>query len=85
MLLVYLLKYFELWQMFESIDSGDDSRINLEEFKTAIPHIEAWGVKVGDADAAFAEIDTNGGGQILFAEFADWAIKKGLALEDDEE
>lgn len=85
MLLVYLSKYFELWQMFDQIDSGDDSRVNLEEFKTAVPHIEAWGVKIDDPDAAFAEIDTNGGGQILFAEFADWAIKKELALESDDE
>ncbi len=85
LLLVYLLKYFEVWQMFDSIDNGNDSRIHLEEFKAAIPQIEAWGVKVDDPEAAFAEIDTNGGGQLLFDEFAEWAISKELALENDGE
>jgi hypothetical protein len=29
------------------------------------------------------QIDTNGGGQILFSEFVDWALEKNLDLEDD--
>merc|ERR1712241_1651216 len=33
---------------------------------------------------AFDTIDKNGGGQILFAEFVDWALSKNLDLEDDE-
>lgn len=85
LLLVYLRKYLELWQMFGQIDSGGDARINLEEFKQALPKIEAWGVKIEDPDATFATIDTNGGGQLLFDEFADWAIKKELDLEHDDD
>lgn len=85
LLLVYLRKYFEAWQMFEGIDSGEDYRIDLEEFKAAVPKIELWGFSVDDPDSAFAEIDANGGGQLLFDEFADWAIKKGLDLEDDDD
>mmetsp|Transcript_110337 Transcript_110337/g.308421 ORF Transcript_110337/g.308421 Transcript_110337/m.308421 type:complete len:182 (+) Transcript_110337:83-628(+) len=85
LLLVYIRKYFEVWQMFEDLDSGDDNRISLDEFKAAVPKMEAWGVKIDDPDATFAEIDSNGGGQLLFSEFADWAIKKGLDLEDDDE
>jgi len=85
LLLVYLAKYFEVWQMFDAIDSGNDSRISLEEFKTALPQILAWGVKIDDPNAAFAEIDLNGGGQVLFDEFADWAINKELQLEGDAE
>jgi Ca2+-binding EF-hand superfamily protein len=84
LLLVYLGKYFELWQMFEQIDDGNDQRINMEEFKNAIQLLESWGVKVDDPDATFSEIDVNGGGQLLFDEFADWAIQKGLELEDDD-
>jgi hypothetical protein len=30
-----------------------------------------------------SQIDTNGGGQILFSEFVDWALEKNLDLEDD--
>ena len=35
--------------------------------------------------AEFESIDKNGGGQILFAEFVDWALSKNLDLEDDED
>ena len=85
LLLVYLRQYFEVWQLFEGMDSGNDHRINLEEFKEAIPKIEKWGFQVEDPEAEFAKIDANGGGELLFDEFADWAIKKGLDLEDDDE
>jgi Ca2+-binding EF-hand superfamily protein len=85
LLLVYLRHYFELWEMFDGIDTGDDHRVDLDEFKVAIPKIEAWGFKVEDPEAEFAKIDANGGGQILFDEFSHWAIKKGLDLEDDDD
>ena len=35
--------------------------------------------------AEFDSIDKNGGGQILFNEFVDWALSKNLDLEDDED
>mmetsp|Transcript_125903 Transcript_125903/g.187928 ORF Transcript_125903/g.187928 Transcript_125903/m.187928 type:complete len:177 (-) Transcript_125903:24-554(-) len=85
LLLVYLRQYFELWQMFNGIDTGDDHRIDLKEFKEALPKIESWGFKVEDPEAEFAIIDANGGGQILFDEFSHWAIQKGLDLEDDDD
>ena len=34
-------------------------------------------------DAEFDCIDTNGGGQILFNEFIDWALAKDLDIEED--
>ena len=34
-------------------------------------------------EAEFAKIDKNGGGQILFNEFVDWALEKNLDIEDD--
>ena len=34
-------------------------------------------------EAEFARIDKNGGGQILFSEFVDWALEKNLDIEDD--
>mmetsp|Transcript_38863 Transcript_38863/g.83718 ORF Transcript_38863/g.83718 Transcript_38863/m.83718 type:complete len:191 (+) Transcript_38863:122-694(+) len=82
LLLLYLLNYPQVSQMFDRIDTEGDHRINLEEFEAAIPMMETWGVAITDAEASFNEIDDNGGGQILFDEFADWAIKKGLDLED---
>ena len=47
--------------------------------------LETWGIDIEDVDAEFAAIDTNGGGIVLFDEFCDWAIKKQLDLEDDDD
>jgi Ca2+-binding EF-hand superfamily protein len=85
LLLVYLRQYFEVWQMFDEVDTSDDRRITLAEFKAALPKIQSWGVKVGSPEAEFKAIDKNGGGIILFDEFADWALKKQLDLEDDDD
>ena len=71
--------------MFKGVDSGNDHRVNLEEFLSAIPKIEAWGFKGENPEAEFAAMDANGGGQLLFDEFSDWAIKKSLDLEDDDD
>jgi Ca2+-binding EF-hand superfamily protein len=82
--LVYLRQYFEYWQMFDRIDTNDDRNVTLSEFKQAVPLLGKWGVKVTEPEKTFKEIDTNGGGVILFDEFSHWAIKKSLDLEDDD-
>jgi Ca2+-binding EF-hand superfamily protein len=84
-LLVYLREYFEYYVMFTRIDKSEDLKINLEEFKKAIPTLEKWGVKISDPEAEFKKIDNNKGGVILFEEFCDYAIKKSLDLEDDDD
>ena len=83
--LVYTRKYFELWQMFEEIDSSNDRKVQLAEFKKAAPKIESWGVKIVDPAASFKEIDADGGGSVTFDEFAHWALEKGLDLESDDD
>ena len=85
MLLVYIKQYFELWVMFDEVDASDDRRVSLEEFRAALPQLASFGVTVDDADATFAEIDTNGGGMILFNEFAAWACAKGLDADGEGE
>jgi Ca2+-binding EF-hand superfamily protein len=85
LLLVYLRQYFEIWQMFDQIDTGDDRRVNYEEFQSSLATFEEWGFKVDDPEAEFKAIDKNGGGQLLFDEFAEWALKKQLDLEDDDD
>mmetsp|Transcript_3033 Transcript_3033/g.7348 ORF Transcript_3033/g.7348 Transcript_3033/m.7348 type:complete len:130 (+) Transcript_3033:58-447(+) len=37
MLLVYLKQYFELFQIFSSMDQGQDRRVDVDEFKAATP------------------------------------------------
>ena len=44
-----------------------------------------WVGSVEDWGAEFDKIDKNGGGQILFNEFVDWALEKDLDIEDDVE
>lgn len=85
LVLLYLGKYYELYEMFSTVDSTDDRRINKAEFKTAVTHFQKWGIKVENPDAEFDTIDANKGGFILFDEFADWGLKKNLDLEDGDE
>ena len=44
-----------------------------------------WGANISDPAATFKEIDVDGGGMILFDEFAAWAMKRELDLEDDDD
>lgn len=85
LLFVYLGKYFELWELFDAVDTDDDRRVELKEFRRAVPLINSWGAGITDADKTFKEIDANGGGYILFDEFAHWALSKHLdELHPDE-
>ncbi len=69
------------------IDTGDDNRISKEEFLAPAvkESTDKWVGPIEDMEAEFDKIDVNGGGQILFSEFVDWAIAKNLDLEDDED
>ena len=75
-LLVYLQRYFEMYVMFNRIDTSRDHRINEVEFMAAVFLLADWGLIMEDSplENEFAAIDTNGGGFILFDEFCDWAL-----------
>lgn len=79
LLLVYLRRYLEVWLLFENVDHSGDHRISLDEFTTAAGQLKELG---NVSEAEFKAIDQNGGGMILFDEFAEWALAKLLALED---
>ena len=68
---------------FETRACSDDRRGDLNEFKAAIPKLAEWDVVVNDPVAEFAVVDANGGGFVLFDEFAGWALQKGLDMLDD--
>ena len=85
LLLAYLRQYFEYYQAFCRVDKDDDNRIDKQEFLSAIPTIQKWVGPIANPEATFNEIDKNGGGIILFDEFCNWAIKKNLDLEDDDD
>eukprot|EP01062_Namystynia_karyoxenos_P037186 TRINITY_DN2708_c0_g1_i1.p1 TRINITY_DN2708_c0_g1~~TRINITY_DN2708_c0_g1_i1.p1 ORF type:complete len:276 (+),score=107.02 TRINITY_DN2708_c0_g1_i1:92-919(+) len=69
----FLSLYTDMWKIFESVDTGHDRRINRDEF---VDGIQQAGVEVDDPDAAFAEADRNGGGELLFDEFCFWLARK---------
>ena len=71
--------------MFCRIDTSDDFKIDVNEFKKALPAMKKWGLKIDNPEAEFKKIDNNKGGVILFEEFCDYAIKKSLDLEDDDD
>ncbi len=67
-----LRQYFEYYEAFKRIDTGDDGKINREEFLSDdVAHaLGKWtGGDMGDMEAEFDAIDINGGGEILFREF----------------
>ena len=82
--LVYLRQYFEYYAIFQRIDSGNDKKINYQEFVKAMPDLEKMGFKIENSEETFNKIDKNGGGEITFDEFAEFAIKAKLDLEDDD-
>jgi len=85
LLLKYLRAYFEYWVAFDLLDTSDDRRVDFEEFKKCKDKLESWGIDMSDPEARWAECDANGKGMVLFDEFTQWAIKKSLDLEDDED
>ena len=44
-----------------------------------------WGLNITNPQASFKEADGDGHGMILFIEFCDWAIKKNLDIDDDDD
>jgi len=68
--------------MFTRLDKSGDRRLTLAEFTQALPTLEKWGICIPDTQAAFKEIDANGGGFVLFDEFVGWAMMKNLDLDE---
>ena len=84
-LLKYLRQYYEYWVAFDKIDSNDDRRVSQKEFAQALPIMKKWGIEVTDPAATFKQIDKDNGGEITFKEFCDWAIKKNLDIDEDDD
>ncbi len=84
-LLKFLRQYYELWVAFDRIDTDDDRRVSHSEFLVAVPLLQKWGIDVSNPEKLWREADRDGGGQVLFIEFCDWAIKKNLDLDDDDD
>jgi Ca2+-binding EF-hand superfamily protein len=86
-LLFYVYHYFELMQMFDTVDFSSDRRITVDELRVALPLMQKWGLDTAkqSAESLFDEIDTNKGGFILFEEFCDFGTKKKLDADGNQE
>lgn len=73
--LVNLKKYTLLWEIFCSLDTGADRRIDKTEFCKGVKKLSKMGVVVENPDQEFDIIDANHGGQIVFEEFGDWGLR----------
>jgi len=89
--LSYLHHYLKLWRWFCKIDSSSDRRVSLEEFKASLPLLQEWvtgdafKAVLADHAKAFQEMDVDGGGLVLFDEFAHWVLKLGIGSVVSEE
>ena len=81
--LLYLRRYLELLLAFDQLDTSGDRRLDTDEFEEACAAgiLSDWGVHVCDPAREFAAIDLDGGGMILFDEFAHWALTRHLRLD----
>jgi Ca2+-binding EF-hand superfamily protein len=85
LLLQYLCMYYEYWLAFAQADKDDDRRVGYEEFEAAKDSMSKWGIDMTDPEAQWKECDTDGSGMVLFADFCDWAIKKNLDVDGDDD
>eukprot|EP00927_Polykrikos_kofoidii_P077799 TRINITY_DN74702_c0_g1_i1.p1 TRINITY_DN74702_c0_g1~~TRINITY_DN74702_c0_g1_i1.p1 ORF type:complete len:524 (-),score=86.70 TRINITY_DN74702_c0_g1_i1:20-1591(-) len=84
--LIYIKLYVELFTVFATAaqkkdEKYSDRRLSFEEFATAAPVLIDWGLDKEttkklrkDPAAVYREMDNDGGGIVLFDEFAHWAL-----------
>ncbi len=73
-----------MWVAFDRIDTDDNLRIDFREFVQAKDLLEQWGINMSNPEQQWASADKDKSGNILFIEFADWAIQRSLDLDDDD-
>lgn len=71
--------------MFTRLDKNEDRRLDIKEFRRGAHMLACWGIVIDNPVKTFNEIDTTGGGVILFDEFCSWIINKGLFDDDSDD
>ena len=87
MLLVYLLCYLRIWELFERADSGGstDRRLTRAEFDTIVPEIQRRWLPGMTGDQLWNFCNTDGGSMVLFTEFAEACIPAVLERDNPDE
>ena len=73
-LLVNVIYFNRAFELFDSIDTGRDQRVDFDEFFSAVSRL-GLGLDRKQALSEFQRIDVNGGGQLLFDEFCEWLVE----------
>jgi len=78
LLLVYLKGLMGVYQLFSETDTSNDMVLDLNEFTAAGAKFESLGISIDDPPALFEKLKgTNE--TVEFGEFADWAVRQGMA------
>lgn len=74
-LLLNIFWFNKLWKIFDHIDTGDDRRIDTNEFQQGFAQL---GLHLSNEEVLteFKNIDKNHGGQVLFVEFCAYVRKR---------
>jgi Ca2+-binding EF-hand superfamily protein len=79
-LLEYIQKYFQLFEVFKKVDANFDGRIGPNEYAAG----KGAMISKGFPDASFKDLDGDGQGMCLFDEFCAYMIDKaGLDVGDE--
>eukprot|EP00927_Polykrikos_kofoidii_P069202 TRINITY_DN64594_c0_g1_i1.p1 TRINITY_DN64594_c0_g1~~TRINITY_DN64594_c0_g1_i1.p1 ORF type:complete len:256 (-),score=50.09 TRINITY_DN64594_c0_g1_i1:55-822(-) len=78
LLFVYLKGFFEVYQLFTSLDSSKDMVLSFAELEGAKEKLANVGIQMGDPQLLWKTLK-GGNDEIDFGEFADWAARQGLA------
>ena len=86
LVLLHLRDYCRLWHHFCLFDTNRDYRITKEEFNAAVPRLRDMGWITGPCinQLLFTQMDRDGSGNIVFEEFADWALGRQVLAHLDE-
>lgn len=84
--LCYLKQYIEYWVMFENLGAkGENMTLTLPQLKESQHILESYGVKVDSIESEFKMMDKNKSGNANFDDFVDYAIKKELETESNDD
>jgi len=74
-LLLNIFWFNKLWQVFDAMDTGDDRRMDINEFVGGMAKLGLH-LSQQEAHGEFTKIDRNHGGQVLFVEFCAYIRKR---------
>lgn len=90
LLLRYTVFFFRLWLLFSEMDTGGDSRITMDEFRSGLIVLQLDFHPDPDVNEAYIQqewhqLDPEGDGLILFDRFCEFALRWQLVEDFDDQ